>query len=405
MKAILIAIYIFCTVTAFAQFTGGNGSGATGAITINSSCSSANTNPYKGGTADGHANNRTVYSFCTVASTNPYAGGTGDGHVSSRLTNSVCTYASTNVYAGGNGDGHGNYALTNAVCLITSTNPYAGGNADGHAHTRLLNIACSYTVSSPYLGGTADGHASLRLSNVTCSIVASNPYRGGYADGYAFAALTNTTCSTTSMNPYRGGRNDMYNAVVDIICGASLPVELLNFNATPEGRKVAVVWATASEKNSDYFSVEKSKDGSRFLQFDHIKSSGNSTRIINYKTFDHNPFGGTSYYRLKQTDLNGEFQYSKIVEVSLEDAYSCNIFPNPGNGQKIFVSLTGKRSEVVEINIYDAGGMEVFKSGGRFEKEGEKTFTLEMKSRLDAGVYLVVITTDNKTINRKLVVE
>jgi hypothetical protein len=406
LKAILIALYIFCSVTAFAQYTGGSGSGHALLTRVNSSCPFADNNPYKGGTADGHSNNRTIYSFCSYTSSNVYAGGTGDGFTFSTLVNSTCSYASSNVYAGGSSDGYSNSALTNTICSSVSTNPYAGGISDGHGNASHLYTTCTYAVTSPYLGGISDGHAYASISNVTCSVTSTNPYHGGSADGFSYVSLLNTSCSTTTLNPYRGGRNDMYNSVIDIICGAgSLPVELLSFNAKPEGKNVSVTWSTASEKNSDFYAVEKSKDGYRFAQFETVKAAGNSNRTIHYRTLDYNPFIGISYYRLKQTDFNGEYEYSNIVEVTLEDEYNCRVFPNPSNGQKIFVSITGKRNKDIVINLFDASGTEVLNSGGRFEKDGEKIFPLEMKSRLPAGVYMVVIKTDDKTINRKVVVE
>jgi hypothetical protein len=406
LKAILTALFICCTATAFAQYTGGTGSGQAGTRLTHSACSSGNNNPYKGGIADGHADNRTVYSFCSYAVNNPFAGGSGSGFAFIKLSNTSCSYGSSNVFAGGFSDGHANIRLTNTVCAAGSTNPYAGGIADGHGNAARVYTTCSYSTTNPYAGGAADGHAYASLSNTVCSVTSLNPYHGGSADGYSFVSLLNTSCSSTSSNPYRGGRNNMYTTVVDIVCGVgTLPVELLNFYAKTEGNNVAVTWSTASEKNSDFFSIEKSKDGKGFSQFDQVKAAGNSNRIINYRTLDYHPFNGISYYRLKQTDFNGDEQYSNVVEVNFIDEFNCNIFPNPGSGKKIFVSLSGKRNEEVNINIFAASGLEVFNSGGRFEKDGEKTFPLEMVSPLQAGVYLVVITTDNKTINRKLVVE
>lgn len=415
----------------FAQYTGGNGSGHAGRITVSSVCSFANTNPFRGGNADGHANLRRVNSACSYASTNPYAGGVADGHANSRVTNVTCTTPSSNPYTGGVADGHANSGVTNLVCSITSTNPYAGGVADGHANSRVTNLVCSITSTNPFAGGiadghsnsryintvcsvistnpfaggVADGHANMRRVNTVCSITNTNPFAGGFADGHANMRRTNTVCSSTVMSPFFGGRNNLYTVKFNLVCGSSLPVELLSFNAKPEGEKVAVTWSTASEINNDYFSVEKSKDGNWFSQFDQVRGAGNSNSINNYKSYDYNPYTGDSYYRLKQTDYNGDYKYSNTVRVSIADELTCKIYPNPCFGEKVIVMLNGKKKEPVEITLFDSNGMVVYNSHEVFQRDGESGFPINPGSRLQAGVYMVVINTDAKSINKKLVVE
>ena len=90
-------------------------------------------------------------------------------------------------------------------------------------------------------------------------------------------------------------------------------------------------WKTASEKNNDCFSIERSLDGFSFEEIKKIKSAGDSYKIINYEIIDENATNDILYYRLKQTDYNGQYKYSEIVSV---DAYNTkcligNSFPNP----------------------------------------------------------------------------
>ncbi|MCC6252410.1 MAG: hypothetical protein IT238_08120, partial [Bacteroidia bacterium] len=98
--------------------------------------------------------------------------------------------------------------------------------------------------------------------------------------------------------------------------GSPLPITLLEFNAQPVIDEVSITWTTASEINNDYFNVERSKDGIHFESIAQIPGAGNSHTILNYKTMDAQPYEGVSYYRLKQTDFDGKFEYSTIKSVN-----------------------------------------------------------------------------------------
>ncbi|MEP7263900.1 MAG: T9SS type A sorting domain-containing protein [Bacteroidota bacterium] len=432
MKVAVTAFILICSMcTCYAQFTGGTGSGHAGRIIVSSVCSYANSNPFKGGNADGEANLRQINSACSYASSNPFAGGDADGHSSLRLTNVSCTtpssnpytggvadghsdavltniscsITSTNPFAGGDADGHANSGITNSVCSITSTNPFAGGNADGHSNSGYINTVCTVTSTNPFAGGMADGHSNKRITNISCPVTTMSPFFGGVADGHAAIAMINSVCSTTNSSPFYGGRNNLYTSKFNLVCGGTLPVELLSFHAQPEGEKVAVTWSTATEINNDYYSVEKSKDGNWFSQFDKVRGAGNSNRIIYYKSYDYNPYTGDSYYRLKQTDYNGDYKYSNTVRVSIDDELTCRIYPNPCFGEKVIVMLSGKKKERLEITLFDSNGMVVYNSHEIFERDGESGFPINPGSRLQSGVYMVVINTDAKSINKKLVVE
>jgi hypothetical protein len=90
------------------------------------------------------------------------------------------------------------------------------------------------------------------------------------------------------------------------------PVELLSFDAKKTSNNSAsLMWATASEKNSSYFSIEKSDDGINFSEIGIARAQGTSNNIVNYK-FDDNYFKGICYYRLKMVDQDGSFTYSSV---------------------------------------------------------------------------------------------
>lgn len=134
-----------------------------------------------------------------------------------------------------------------------------------------------------------------------------------------------------------------------------LPVELLHFSASPEGKYVNAKWVTASEKNNDYFEIQKSRDGHEFISAGIIKGAGNSQTIIIYEFTDTKPFAGTSYYRLRQVDFDGTVTITLPVSVKLEST-AVNIFPNPA---KNFVTISS-RSEVNQLKILSSGGQVIF---------------------------------------------
>ncbi|HTR28541.1 MAG TPA: T9SS type A sorting domain-containing protein [Puia sp.] len=117
--------------------------------------------------------------------------------------------------------------------------------------------------------------------------------------------------------------------------GNVLPIGLLEFNATPENNQVDLQWTTAMESNNNYFTVERSIDGSVFDSIARIETEapdGNSSGPLNYTAVDPHPFMGLSYYRLKQTDLNGHSTWSTVVSVDFARRQTFTVYPNPSKG-------------------------------------------------------------------------
>ena len=139
-----------------------------------------------------------------------------------------------------------------------------------------------------------------------------------------------------------------------------LPVELLNFNAQhSENSELVLNWATASETNNDYFIIERSQNALNWEIVEKVSGAGNSNNRINYSLIDTKPFSGTSYYRLTQTDFNGEFKELKTISVSLNNNSNINLFPNPF-ADELIIEFDGI-SKNANIEIYNSNGQIVFK--------------------------------------------
>ena len=96
---------------------------------------------------------------------------------------------------------------------------------------------------------------------------------------------------------------------------AALPVELLSFEANAQDDLVTLTWATISEINNAFFSIERSANGINYKTIANLDGAGNSQGVINYEYVDRNPLDGFSFYRLKQTDFSGELDYSEVLSV------------------------------------------------------------------------------------------
>ncbi|MBX3163165.1 MAG: T9SS type A sorting domain-containing protein [Bacteroidetes bacterium] len=180
-----------------------------------------------------------------------------------------------------------------------------------------------------------------------------------------------------------------------------LPVKLIRFDATTHLNTVELWWATASEKNNDYFTIEKSADGIEFSELSKISGAGNSQRTLNYTYVDINPYEGISYYRLKQTDYDGKFEYSKIVSANFEmQNVSVLVFPNPVSQSLNLVfdgKDIGKKTKTISVqNMYGKTLLE-------FETQDNST-TVDF-SAFSSGVYMIKTLTGGIVTIKKVVKE
>ena len=145
------------------------------------------------------------------------------------------------------------------------------------------------------------------------------------------------------------------------LASTPLPVELVDFNVSLLNERVLINWSTASEKNNDYFTIERSKDGLNFETVRILKGAGNSKVQIDYSETDYNPIHGLSYYRLKQTDRDGKLSYSEIevVKNGIKVENSLIVYPNPSSGT-VTIEYSDDETKKVLILIRDGNGKQYF---------------------------------------------
>lgn len=113
-----------------------------------------------------------------------------------------------------------------------------------------------------------------------------------------------------------GTRRPSFQVYYSIV--APLPIELKSFNCTNKKTGIELNWITSTERNNDYFAIERSSDGKNFEEIAQMNGAGNSTSEKQYQYLDKTPLNGTSYYRLKQVDYNSESTYSDLSSCSFE---------------------------------------------------------------------------------------
>lgn len=175
-----------------------------------------------------------------------------------------------------------------------------------------------------------------------------------------------------------------------------LPVELLSFNVAFVSTEVFLTWSTASEKNNDYFTLERSKDGILFNIIGTVGGAGNSSNKINYKFIDKSPKSGVSYYRLKQTDYNGDYDYSEMKSVVNNNDTSFNIYPNPvTSGQSISLDFTMDKNEIYYVELLDLMGRTV---------RSEILKSTDINISLPRGEYIIRVTSKNTIYTEKIII-
>ncbi len=137
-----------------------------------------------------------------------------------------------------------------------------------------------------------------------------------------------------------------------------VPVELTSFTANASQSSVVLVWETATEVNNYGFEIERSFDNTNFSTLGFVKGKGSTTEKQIYSFTDQTSLTGKTYYRLRQVDFDGRFEYSEVISVenTIPESFSLNQnFPNPFN-PSTRIQFSIPQETQVELAIYDATG-------------------------------------------------
>ncbi|MDP5172880.1 MAG: malectin domain-containing carbohydrate-binding protein, partial [Bacteroidia bacterium] len=215
--------------------------------------------------------------------------------------------------------------------------------------------------------------------------------------------LVNVTDGNLNLDFYKGATgadNPKINGIqVKPVPAGIFPVTWLGkVQAEQVGESVQVSWATANEQNTDRFIVERSSNGSAFIETETLRAAGNSFDPIAYQSLDLAPGVGMLRYRVKQIDQNGAFTYSNSVELMISSE-GVRTFPNPASE---LLNLSLPSSEVVlHLVLSDLAGRELLRSS--FESGSERQAIL-MLDEIPDGVYILLVSSPRGIMSAQKVV-
>lgn len=161
---------------------------------------------------------------------------------------------------------------------------------------------------------------------------------------------------------------------VQIECMAAMPVELVDFSVRKDGDQVSIEWSTASELNNSGFEIQRSVNGTDWNILSFVSGFGTTDRLNVYNFTDNAPKSGLNYYRLKQVDFDGSFEYSGINTVNFGEN-TLAVFPNPASDQ-------------IQFTDDYRGAYEVYNSLGNVVLTGYMTSVIAI-DELKAGIYFI----------------
>lgn len=240
--------------------------------------------------------------------------------------------------------------LTNAQCIVSSTSGYSVHllvrpeavlpSTDVCAYGYTYKVRMAYDIS--FSGTNVPSSMYTLQGTITCgttTIFFDLPNGGGSGTVLSSNAYTSRTdCATAtpaalSCNTVKIQIQGPSLSNRTIACSFSpLPIELVAFEATAMHNNVQLDWTTASEKDNDHFTIERSADAIAFMDILRLPAAGQSTTLQYYHGSDDAPLAGTAYYRLRQTDFDGNQSWSPMVAVHNDRPNTFTIFPNPAQG-------------------------------------------------------------------------
>lgn len=229
--------------------------------------------------------------------------------------------------------------LTSAKCPDYVT--YSGGQFSFVYNGTTPNGATYNQVRVTISSGKGNGGSYLLsiLSNSGSTIVTDN---GGNS-------VDSTSVASVIAYYYNGSAT----SINDCNKSTPLPVKLISFKPVLLNNTVALHWVTATEINNEKFEVERCGPDGLWVKIGEVPGNGNTTEIVCYAFVDKSPLD-LNYYRLKQTDYNGEFEYSPVAKVSRvphETSGSFTAYPNPFTDK-----ITTSEQLTVDSQLMDSKG-------------------------------------------------
>lgn len=295
------------------------------------------------------------------------------------LSSEISAQVTTHVY---------NYVVTGVPSpneILNGTYEANGTTSQGYLRWKITGGQLRYLIllsDYVYLGPTEDYQYGASLS-------------GGayYADGDGSEPLP--------VNGYKtGGGTSVPEITVDQ--DGPTPVEMTSLTASANDKTVELNWSTATEVNNYGFDVERSFNKAEWTKVGFVEGKGNSNTVSKYSFKDAEVPAAKAFYRLKQVDLDGKFEYSEVLAVELNaNTFSLEQnFPNPFNPSTVITYSLAKETNV-KLSVFNAIGQQVTTLINTVQPAGVHNFKFNA-SYLNSGVYFYRLETPEFSQMRKM---
>jgi hypothetical protein len=325
-----------------------------------------------------------------------------------------------------------NNALTSGVLNFTGTDVSMNiFNQNGSNDIYVHKFSDSALVTSPLVapgGITAAlgkywiinrfGSGTMDSSEITFNVLGIIPTStnsdfklfnraNGSSAAWSLSRSSSRSFSNTNQTITMQVDSNMFNK--QFIIGAvnsPLPVKLVSFTGISNNNNANLYWSTASEINNKGFAIERSIDGKNFKEISFVNGAVNSANILKYNFVDNNIFKSykTVYYRLKQIDLDGEYEFSKTISITNGNTKPVQIivYPNPVS-ENLLIEIESFEINNAKVTINDISGR-IVKQLNLNLADGYNKFSIENLNELTEGIYFItIISNQNVLYNNKFV--
>lgn len=168
---------------------------------------------------------------------------------------------------------------------------------------------------------------------------------------------------------------------------AALPIELTKIDIQKFSFSNSLHWSTATELNNSHFDIQRSADSKNWETIGTVQGNGTTLEPQEYRYTDRQPLPGINYYRLKQVDYDGQYEYSKVVSVDFGKGTRPGVLsPNPV-GSELFLSLPEETDGAVSVTVFDLNGR-------IWQQKDHISNSLDVRE-LPQGIYFVKLLAEN----------
>lgn len=290
--------------------------------------------------------------------------------------------------AGGGGAGGSIILKLNGLKVLQGNSGSLSISANGGNGGNVLDL-------SSHGGGGGGGTGLIKYIGVDITAISgvsvtSNPGISGLDDNSASPRNSSTPGINTP-------------GLIEYSASVNLPVEMLEQKVKCTSTGAVITWATATEVNNDYFQIEKSADLKEWKFLNIVKGAGNSNSVVNYELKDENTGDLTTYYRVKQVDFDGKFEYFDVLSIlcklgnSSLEIIGLNATDNNLN---VYVKTDG--FEPVKASLYDMNGKIITSS--EISKPDEGANFIQFTTNVSNGIYIVVVEQNKTRVSKKIMI-